>query len=458
MSSWTEDFWLLMLDWGKGLTVRRHYDAFLQFFDYSRDEVLHRQRLKLRALLAHAYENVPYYRDLFDQLHARPEDIRTPEDLAKLPVLSRQDVLANYKRLLDRKHSYPVCFKSSSSGTTGTPIRYIHDARGESAGIAAGYCLYTLSGWFFGGKSIHIWGNPESIKRWARWDSRLKCRVTNRFNYPAFLLNDPANFQHLYETILQVQPVFMDGYASSIGSFAQWLTDAGLRLEGIKAVFTTAESLRPQDRETIALAIAPVSDLYGCGELNSIANQPVGEQRYYVMEPHIIAQTIEDEPGVQELALTDLDNYIMPFIRYKPGDTVDGLAEPTDTSRLPFASFGLLTGRTADYIRLPDGKVIHPVTLLGGTFLRRFPEIRRHRVIWDQQKLSFELEAAPGLDMEGVRRAIASALSGYAVEFEVSLEARLLPGANGKYRYIEIIKPQRPCESSLSAEPKPTLH
>ena len=49
-----------------------------------------RQAEQLEALIKHAYTNIPYYHDLFRRLNLRPEDIRSQQDLQKLPVLTKQ--------------------------------------------------------------------------------------------------------------------------------------------------------------------------------------------------------------------------------------------------------------------------------------------------------------------------------------------------------------------------------
>src|SRR5262245_12226634 len=58
------------------------------------------QDAALRRLVAHAAARVPYYRDLFRRLGLRPEDIRTREDLARIPILSRAHLREQPESLL----------------------------------------------------------------------------------------------------------------------------------------------------------------------------------------------------------------------------------------------------------------------------------------------------------------------------------------------------------------------
>jgi phenylacetate-CoA ligase len=61
----------------------------------SRDELEALQNRKLRALIRHAYENVPYYHSLFSSVGLSPEDIRTVEDLERIPITTKEDLKAS---------------------------------------------------------------------------------------------------------------------------------------------------------------------------------------------------------------------------------------------------------------------------------------------------------------------------------------------------------------------------
>ncbi|MGC9375986.1 MAG: hypothetical protein ACP5DQ_13240, partial [Bacteroidales bacterium] len=403
MLKWNKLSWrLYFLDLAKGLKTKDYLRIFQSSFDWSYNEVREYQNNKLRELVEHAYNNTVYYKTIFDENGITPADIRTVDDLGKIPVLDREDFIDNYSNLIDKKNRYAIQFPSSSSGTTGTPLKYIHDKDGESAGIAGGYALYNLSGWWPGDRTLHIWGNPASIKKWNTFFSKAKRKLLNQINYPAFLLNNPENYPHLLELIYSQKPYYIDGYASSIGSFAAWLAKKNKKIDGIKAVFTTAENLTQVNKENIEKYIGPVSDLYGCGEINGIAIQPINHEEYYVLDTHVIVETVEIN-GIKELVVTDLDNRIMPFIRYKIGDTVDGIYAGSAKRGLHFSRFKKLEGRISDYIQLPSGKIIHPVTLLGGTFLRSFPSIKRHKVIWNGSKMRFLLESNEYVDIQRLK-------------------------------------------------------
>src|SRR5437016_4640265 len=57
------------------------------------------QWLQLRRVLRHAYESVPYYRAVFASVGATPEDLQTATDLARLPLLTKEDLQEQSERL-----------------------------------------------------------------------------------------------------------------------------------------------------------------------------------------------------------------------------------------------------------------------------------------------------------------------------------------------------------------------
>lgn len=438
MLPFSESFRYFLLDLFSRSEIKMYYKLFTDSCSWTRDKLTDFQNRRLKDLVMHSYKNIPYYQTLFNNCSLTPDDIKGIDDLQKLPILTRDLLRENNDILKDKSNNYRVKIAGSSSGTTGIPVKYIHDRQCESAGIAAGYALYNLSGWTLGKRRLHIWGNPASVSKWSRKSSRLKREVLNQKNYPAFFLNDTEKYNNLLSVIKGYNPEFIDGYASSIGSFASWLREKDIKIKGVRAVFTTAENLTQNFREAITEVIGPVSDLYGSGEINGIAIQPINSNNYYILESHVVVERL-DYNGSSELIVTDLDARYMPLIRYKLGDTVDNVYPPDDNDGFPFQYFRFINGRTADFIKLNSGKIIHPVNLLGGTFIRKFPEIRKHKVIWDGAILNFVLEAPETIDRNKLNETIRDNIMDYGVPFTVTIKNEILPSASGKYRYIEVV-------------------
>jgi len=62
---------------------------------YTREELRKLQWHKLKRLLQHAYEHVPYYQKQFKKSGLSPESINNPEDFGQLPFLNKEDIRNN---------------------------------------------------------------------------------------------------------------------------------------------------------------------------------------------------------------------------------------------------------------------------------------------------------------------------------------------------------------------------
>lgn len=85
------------------------------------DELRHEQLQRLRWSVTHAYTNVPFYRKAFDDIGLKPMDIRSLEDLAKIPFTTKADLRDNYPFGMFATPMSDVVRIHASSGTTGKP-------------------------------------------------------------------------------------------------------------------------------------------------------------------------------------------------------------------------------------------------------------------------------------------------------------------------------------------------
>ena len=87
----------------------------------SRDEIQALQLERLKWSLAHAYQNVPFYRDGFDRAGVHPDDLKSLSDLAKFPFTVKSDLRDNYPFGMFAVPRTEVARIHASSGTTGRP-------------------------------------------------------------------------------------------------------------------------------------------------------------------------------------------------------------------------------------------------------------------------------------------------------------------------------------------------
>jgi Coenzyme F390 synthetase len=120
-----------------GSSVRSRLVEFRRYDRLTSKEISDLQNSKLRKLVRHCYENVPFYTKLFDRLGLKPEDIQNPNDLKKLPILTKQIIRDNYNDLMSTSIPSSRLIKSSTGGSTGTPLQFCKDAKEWSGQKAA---------------------------------------------------------------------------------------------------------------------------------------------------------------------------------------------------------------------------------------------------------------------------------------------------------------------------------
>ena len=88
------------------------------------------QNKKLRALIRHSYDYVPYYRDLMKSVNVTPEDIKTIDYLNKIPVTTKNDLVdLPLEHRIASDINLNDCWRSRTSGTTGIPLTVYFDLR-----------------------------------------------------------------------------------------------------------------------------------------------------------------------------------------------------------------------------------------------------------------------------------------------------------------------------------------
>ena len=437
---------LKLYDISRNVTVSGYYRLYKQSFQWDGDRIRDFQLARLKELMTYAFENVPFYKERMKENSFDPRNLSSPEQMADLPTLTRRNISNHLQALISERHPQDSLQKSSSSGTTGIPISYYNDKRGIGAGIGAAYALFHMTGWEPGDRRINIWGNPVSVKRWVSPGSRAKQIVMNFRNFPASEFTKEDFLDEFIAFYKKFKPDYLYGYSSSISFLAGYLQKKELQPRRLKRVITTAEALYPYQRTAIEENLGPVSDLYGCGEVNGIAME-CSEGHFHILEPRVLVEEGEDLDGQKSILLTDLENYGMPFIRYDVGDLFDRITrERNCPCGLPFYYFKKIIGRSSELIQTPDGRHISPITIFGGTAFRKVKSIMRHQTVWNGKKLIFRFQVGEDFrseEKEMLGRIINETLAGYKLPWEMETTVKDISGGE-KFTYFKIEKEDGP--------------
>jgi phenylacetate-CoA ligase len=349
------------------------------------------QELKLRKLIHHAYGHVAYYRELFDELGLKPPDIGSIEDLQKLPFLTKDHVRRHlFFDLLSDNHEKRDIQRIATSGSTGEPFVCYVDRHQLEMRWGATLRSMEWTGWRFGDRQARLWHQTIGMSRAQVWRERLDAAIQRRRFIPAFELSE-SNLLEFGKLLTKHDPVLIDGYAEALNFLAEYLKQHDVDGVNPKGVISSAQVLPPQSREIIERQFGcHVHDKYGAREFSGIAYECEAHSGHHVVAENYIVEIIKDgrpaEPGeVGEVVITDLNNYCMPFIRYRIGDLATAM-DPDDRCAcgrgLPL--IGSIEGRLQSIILGANGRY-----LLGSFFPHFFKDfdhiVRQYQVVQEEE-------------------------------------------------------------------------
>jgi phenylacetate-CoA ligase len=354
-------------DWKTGSPISRTQKIFEESQYWSKEKLEEYQVLKLRKLVSHAYEHVPYYSELFRAHGITPADIKDLRDLPKIPVLDKETARIKNMELVSGNISRKGYFEAKTGGTTGPPLIVFKDKEAYAADWAITYRWHNWLGIEKGDPVAIFWGARSVLSRpvLKAVSKDLSDFLRNQRTFNSFHLNE-ENYRAISSKLKRFRPVLIKGYLSSILQLGGYIEKHGLPGKfKPRAIVTTSETLYPNLREYLEEVYrCPVFDQYGCGEINAIANECPSREGLHINAEHVIVE-VSGEDSVQrrdsgKLIVTDLDDHSMPFIRYVNGD-VGTLGHNVCSCGRQLPMLKSVEGRIADSIILKNGSRVHGV-------------------------------------------------------------------------------------------------
>lgn len=396
LQTFSATHWMMTSD------VQTHYDDLERSQWLPAQGVRALQERKLRKLIQHAYNHVPYYRDRMRAAGIGPEDIRTLDDLAKLPYLTKDDVRRHLNfDIMSDNHQKSEILRITTSGSTGEPFVCYADRAQLEFRWAATLRAQQWTGYRFGDRTLRLWHQTLGMSKAQVVREHLDAMMSRRRFVPAFEMTDQS-VSALIDQIETYKPVLMDGYAESLNFIAGYLKRQGRTLKWHPAgIMSSAQSLPDSSRRVIEEAFGcKVFDKYGSREFSGIAYECNAHSGHHVVAEGYVVEILKDGrpalPGeVGEIVITDLNNYCLPFIRYRIGDTAEAMdnSQPCACGRsLP--RIGRIEGRVQSIILGADGQY------LPGTFfahlLKDYDHAIRHYQVLQERRDEIILKIVKG--------------------------------------------------------------
>lgn len=415
-----------------------------------REEIAALQCYRLIRLVRRVYENVPFYRKKLDEMGIQPGDIRTLDDLRRLPFTYKQDLRDNYPYGLFAVPQAQLARIHASSGTTGkqTVVGYTHNdlkiwgeitARALSAaGVTAEDFVHISYGYglFTGGLGLHEGATTlgASVIPVSTGNTKRQIQIMQDFGSNC-LCCTPSYAMHIAETMQQMG-----------------VDPSSLKLRaGIFGAEPWTEAMRRRIEEMMRIK---AYDIYGMSELMGpgVAYECSAQDGMHINEDHFIVEVIDPETGEPvpdgekgELVFTCISKEALPLIRYRTRDISAVTREKCSCGRT-FLRMKKPQGRTDDMLIIRGVNVFPSQVesvLLGFDFITPNYQITVSRE-GALDSVSIDVEMAEGVAFDTVREVESRArMLRSAIEQVLNIAAtvRLVPPgtlerSEGKARHV----------------------
>jgi len=401
---------------------------------------------KLKEIINHAYEFVPFYNKRWKQLGIKPSDIKNFDDfIQKIPFISKEDVRMNFNEFISTKPGKGI-FKIYTSGTTGAPVMFLHDCLSRSYGQA---CRFRGRSWWGVepiDKEVRLWGkytaySPSFNEIIHDLLKRAKDRMVG-IHYLSTLNTQDSSLDKYYKIIKKVQPSVILGYSSALYILSKYIKEHGGSLtdSGIKVVSYTAEVFMEPQKEVVYEVFGKIlASEYGAKENGIIAYEcPHGSLHIMEEDVYLESFNINDRPN--QLIATNLNSFSFPLIRYNTED-VGTITMKNCECGLPLQTLNLSHGRTHDYIYTPEGRILVPTNFEHALLfpLRHQKGCRRYQLIQHKlDEIEIVVETTISLSeqmktkvLNGVKALVGDKTNVYITETrEIAIEP------SGKFKFI----------------------
>ncbi len=341
----------------------------------SADELDALQWRKLQRLIAHCWDQVPFYRRWWGDVGVTSAaDIRSREDYARLPVLTKPVIRAHAESThAESKHAQSkhaesliapayrgALFFKTTGGSTGEPLRFGYTRESYERRVAVMFRGYAWSGAHLGQRTAYLWGAPVAAPAgFHLLKDRLYHAAFNRRMLNAFDMSEARMAE--YATALdRFKPETIVSYVGPLVELAHWLERNGRSIHRPQRILGAAEALHPHQRERLQRVFgAPAYDTYGCREVMLIAAECEARDGLHLNTDHLHVEFADgpDATGPSDLIVTDLHNDGMPLMRYVNGDLgTPGHKHCACGRGLP--KLAKVDGRKLDALRLRDGRLV----------------------------------------------------------------------------------------------------
>lgn len=431
-----------------GSDLQGHYREFVRLSQGSPAEIAKIRDERLECILNHAAHRVPYYR----------QRVNPGDGLDRFPILTKNDLHISFQQLKspglfwDSRHRAAGPNYSwtqvRSGGTTGVPIKVIHDREFRDRGRASRLFSKYLCGFPYGTPYYYLWGSLLELQGQAESSvKQLDQALAGRVPVNAFRMNAEHMRRSLQQMISHPRPHLMT-YVDVAERLVQWAKFHDLPTPHFNSIMACAGTVFEGNRRLLTDAFGGrVHNKYGTRECTDmVCENSFGE--LLIFANHVLLEVVDEsgravaEGQSGRILVTLLGNHSFPLIRYEVGDMAIQGRPHGRTS--PFPTLDGIEGRISDFITSTLGDYVSPVTIrhLVGVVHAQSGMERYQFIQYPGGRYELKVQLDPvmsGNALEMLERGIVKdllPLLGPGAEFKVQRADNIQEGSSGKFRYV----------------------
>ena len=343
----------------KGVSYRSQLSKTAALLSAPREDILAFQKEQLAKLLRHAYQTTPYYRELLKTESSH---------ISQIPTLEKRNIREQLEQLCSEAVPQAQRIKNATGGSTGAPLTFYQDRNYWNQRNLSVYYFDRWAGWDFGESQLIIWGALSDVEDNQDWKHQLNNFWRNHHWLNGFHLTDAAMWA-TFRKMDRCHPETILAYPSSLYQFATFLFENGLAPKwDLKGIITSAEMLHSHYRSLAETVFSTkVYNRYGGREVGLIAMEcAAGRMHINCHDLYLEIDSPNPYATPGDILITQLNNYAMPFIRYRIGD-IGRLSDEACSCGNQLPILAELLGRSTATFRTKTGTLIH-----GGYFTQQF--------------------------------------------------------------------------------------
>jgi phenylacetate-CoA ligase len=339
------------------------------------------QNGKIQELITHFYNNTAYYKNLLDTINIDPKDIKTKEDLKKIPIITKRIIHENYEDLIPKNLRTIPHKNAATGGSSGDPLKYLLDLDSWSFTTAAKIYAWQTTGYLYGDRFATL-GSTSLFPEKSSLKHTFYHMFKNSIRLNAVNLSEEV-LESYIKILVDKKVKYIYGYAAALFLLARHINKNNIRLLDMEGCFPTSEVLTDEYRSEMKKSFGFVMDGYGARD-GGINAYEINEGVYNVGYNSYVEILGDNKQG--PIIVTDLLNKAFPFIRYELGDevTMGNQFESVYNGQI----IKNIIGRTPDIIRLDNG---HTLTGAGFTVMFSRFNVKEYRIS-KQNNLSILVE------------------------------------------------------------------